>query len=196
MRNASDPPGTLSPLKQALLAIEELQTRLRASEQKEREPVAIIGLACRFPGGADNPAAFWRLLADGVDAVTEVPASRWNVDDFYDAGAPRPGKTCARHGGFLRDVEHFDPASFGISPREAASMDPQHRVLLEVARDALAASGQLRDRLSGSPTGVFIGITTVEHGERQLGAEGLAALDAYHVTGNALNAAAGRLAYV
>lgn len=186
----------LSPLKRAYLAIEELQARLAAAETARSEPVAIIGLGCRFPGDADTPEDFWRLLAGGIDAVTEVPASRWPVEAFFDADPMVPGRMAARHGGFLRDIEGFDAAYFGISPREAAGMDPQHRLLLEVAWEALTAAGQRRERLAGSPTGVFVGITTAEYSQLRLGAEGLGSLDTYHITGNALNAAAGRIAFV
>ncbi|HVU25844.1 MAG TPA: SDR family NAD(P)-dependent oxidoreductase, partial [Opitutus sp.] len=187
---------SLSPLKRAFLAIEELQAKLAAAQTAAAEPIAIIGLGCRFPGDAATPAAFWDLLRAGRDAVTEVPADRWPVGAFFDADPAVPGKMATRHGGFLGDVESFDPAYFGISPREAASMDPQHRLLLEVAWEALSAAGQKRERLAANPTGVFVGITTAEFGQLQLAAEGLAALDAYHITGNALNAAAGRLAFV
>jgi amino acid adenylation domain-containing protein len=187
---------SLSPLKRAFLAIEDLQAKLAASENARREPIAIIGLGCRFPGDVDTPAAFWRQLAAGVDAVTEVPATRWPVDAFFDPDPSAPGRMSARHGGFLRDIEGFDAAYFGISPREAASMDPQHRLLLEVAWEALSTAGQRRERLAGSATGVFVGITTAEYSQLQLAADGLAALDTYHITGNALNAAAGRLAFV
>jgi amino acid adenylation domain-containing protein len=187
----------LSPLKRAYLAIEDLQARLAAAgSEGSRDPVAIVGLACRFPGGADTPAAFWELLRAGRDAVTRVPADRWPADVFFDDDPAAPGKMSARHGGFLPGIEDFDAAFFGISPREAASMDPQHRLLLEVAREALTASGQWRERLAPNPMGVFIGITSAEHGPMKLAADGVAALDAYHLTGNSLNAAAGRLAFV
>ena len=196
MSLASDNAPPLSPLKRALLAIENLQAKLAAAERRQGEPIAVVGLGCRFPGDADTPADYWRLLSEGTDAVTEVPAARWLADAFFDADPSAVGRMNTRHGGFLRDIEGFDPGFFGLSPREVASMDPQHRLLLEVGWEALAAAGQLRDRLAGSLTGVFVGITTVEYGQLQLAAEGLGALDAYHITGNALNAAAGRLAYV
>ncbi len=196
MTPATVPPSPLSPLKRVLLAIEELQAKLAAADRRQEGPIAVVGMGCRFPGDADTPAAYWRLLAEGTDAVTEVPPARWSAEAFFDADPAAIGRTNARHGGFLRDIESFDPAFFGLSPREVASMDPQHRLLLEVGWEALAAAGPLPDRLAGSATGVFIGITTVEHGQLQLAAEGLGALDAYHITGNALNAAAGRLAYV
>ncbi len=196
MTEPSQNSPSLSPLKRAFLAIEELQTKLAAAQTAATEPIAIIGLGCRFPGEAGTPAEFWELLRTGRDAVTEVPAGRWPVGAFFDADPAVPGKMATRHGGFLGDVESFDPAYFGLSPREAASMDPQHRLLLEVAWEALSASGQRRERLAANPTGVFVGITTAEFGQLQLATEGLAALDAYHITGNALNAAAGRLAFV
>ncbi len=196
MTEPSQNSPSLSPLKRAFLAIEELQTKLAAAQAAASEPIAIIGLGCRFPGDAVTPAAFWELLRSGRDAVAEVPAGRWPVGAFFDADPAVPGKMATRHGGFLGDVESFDPAYFGISPREAASMDPQHRLLLEVAWEALSAAGQKRERLAANPTGVFVGITTAEFGQLQLATEGLSALDAYHITGNALNAAAGRLAFV
>ena len=96
------------------------------------EPIAIIGIGCRFPG-ANNPEEFWQLLCNGVDAITEIPTERWNIDDFYDANPETPGKMSARHGGFLSQVDGFDPQFFGISPREAELMDPQQRLLLELA---------------------------------------------------------------
>jgi phthiocerol/phenolphthiocerol synthesis type-I polyketide synthase C len=148
------------------------------------EPIAIIGIGCRFPG-ADGPAAFWQLLADGVDAVTEIPPGRWNPDT---AG------TASRWGGFLDQVDQFDPQFFGISPREAARMDPQQRLLLEVAWEALEDAGQVPERLAGSRTGVFIGISTNDYGSLQLGRPEL--VDAYTGTGNALSIAANRVSYV
>ncbi|MGH9826752.1 MAG: SDR family NAD(P)-dependent oxidoreductase, partial [Blastocatellia bacterium] len=101
------------------------------------EAIAIIGVGCRFPGGADGPEAFWRLLKDGVDAITEVPAERWNIGDYYDSDPEKPGKMYCRHGGFLRDVDRFDASFFRVAPREAASMDPQQRIALEVSWEAL-----------------------------------------------------------
>src|SRR5580698_2932436 len=126
----------LSPLKQALLALEDLEARLAKSERGRTEPIAIIGMGCRFPGAA-NPAEFWRLLQNGQDAVREVPPSRWDIDKFYDPDADAPGKMSSRWGGFLDQIDRFDAEFFGISPKEAAAMDPQQRLLLEVAWEAL-----------------------------------------------------------
>jgi phthiocerol/phenolphthiocerol synthesis type-I polyketide synthase C len=148
------------------------------------EPIAIVGIGCRFPG-ADRPAAFWRLLSDGVDAITEIPADRWDADASETAAT--------RWGGFLDQVDQFDPQFFGISPREAARMDPQQRLLLEVAWEALEDAGQVPERLAGSRTGVFIGISTYDYGHFQLGQPAL--IDAYTGTGSALSIAANRLSY-
>ena len=126
------------------------------------EPIAIAGIGCRFPG-ANNPQAFWQLLRDGVDAITEVPSSRWNVEEFYDRDPTKLGKTNTRYGGFLDNIDRFDPQFFGISPREAATIDPQQRLLLEVAWEALADAGQLPEKLAGTKTGVFIGIGTHDY---------------------------------
>ncbi|XUL85489.1 type I polyketide synthase [Streptomyces galilaeus] len=158
------------------------------------EPVAIIGIGCRLPGGADGPDEFWRLLSDGRDAVTEVPADRWKADDFFDEDPTVPGKTTTRWGGFLRDVDRFDAAFFGISPREAARMDPQQRLLAEVSWDALEDAGIVPERLAGSATGVFVGIATNDYGHLQF--QRLDQIDAHTGTGNALSIAANRLSYL
>jgi 8-amino-7-oxononanoate synthase len=128
----------------------------------QREPIAIIGIGCRFPG-ADNPQAFWELMRDGVDAISEVPSSRWDLDRYYDADPNQPGKTNTRWGGFLKDVASFDPQFFGIAPKEAITMDPQQRLLLEVAWETLEDAGQIPEELKGTRTGVFIGIGTHDY---------------------------------
>src|SRR5262252_2079693 len=143
----------LSAEKLALIA-----ERLRQPDGPARylvaEPIAILGVACRFPGGADSADAFWKLLVEGRDAITEVPPSRWDIDAFYDPDPDKPGKITTRWGGFLDGVDRFDAAFFGISPREAAAMDPQHRIVLEVVWDALEHAGQPADQLRGTDTGV------------------------------------------
>jgi len=157
------------------------------------EPIAIIGLGCHFPM-AEDPEAFWLLLRDGVDAITEVPMDRWDVNAFYDLNPVTPGKMNTRWGGFLKQVDLFDPHFFGISPKEAASMDPQQRLVLEVSWEALENAGQAAEKLAGSQTGVFIGISTDDYSQRHYG--DLAAVDAYVGTGNALSIAANRLSYL
>jgi acyl transferase domain-containing protein/NADPH:quinone reductase-like Zn-dependent oxidoreductase/aryl carrier-like protein len=181
-------------LQESLAAIERLQTRLAASENALHAPIAIIGVGCRYPGGVDSPEALWRLLRDGVDAVSTVPADRWDIDAYYDADPKAPGKMVTRRGGFLTQVDQFDPQYFGISPREATTMDPQQRLLLETATEALESAGLATDRLVGSATGVFIGITTSDYA-RLLGAGGPGSSDVYSATGGALNAAAGRISF-
>ncbi len=188
--------GELSPLKRALIALDQMQAKLDAAENARREPIAIVGMACRFPGGADDPDSFWRLLVDGREAISEVPADRWNIDAVYDPDPDAPGKMSTRSAGFLGDVTGFDPQFFGIAPREATSIDPQQRLLLEVAWEALENAGIAPDRLGGSRTGVFIGMTTSDYSTVQLDANGLAGLDSYYASGAAHSIASGRLSYV
>ena len=125
------------------------------------EPIAIIGIGCRFPGGERARASFWRLLlGDGIDATSEVPADRWDVDAYDAPDRAVPGRMNVRRGGFLGRVDGFDADFFGISPREAVRIDPQQRLLLEVAWEALEDAGQAPDRLAGTEVGVYIGIST------------------------------------
>jgi acyl transferase domain-containing protein len=160
------------------------------------EPVAIVGLACRFPGRADAPDSFWTLLAAGGDAIREVPADRWDIDALYDPDPSAPGKMCSRSGGFLEAVDRFDADFFGIAPREAESMDPQQRLLLEVSWEAFERASQPRERLFGSPTGVFVGISTCDYAALLARRVARQAVDAYRVSGTTLSVAAGRLSYV
>jgi len=178
-----------------LTALKEASARLQAVELARSEPIAVIGVGCRFPGGAVDPRTYWRLLCEGVDAVREVPAERWDVEAYYDPVPETPGKTYSRCGGFLDDVDMFDPHFFGISPREAISMDPQHRLLLEVSWEALEHAGQVWRREAGQNTGVYVGITTNEYAQLHSPAGDFRNIDTYFTTGNTLNAAAGRLAY-
>jgi phthiocerol/phenolphthiocerol synthesis type-I polyketide synthase D len=101
------------------------------------EPIAIVGIGCRLPGGANDPNGFWRILRDKVDTVGDVPPDRWNVDAYHDPDGKRPGSITSRRGAFVHGMDRFDPAFFGISPREATRIDPQHRMLLEVAWEAM-----------------------------------------------------------
>ncbi|MCI0395168.1 MAG: acyltransferase domain-containing protein, partial [Chloroflexi bacterium] len=159
------------------------------------EPIAVIGMGCRFPG-ADSPAAFWQLLQGGVDAISEVPPDRWDVEAHYDATPDTPGKTFTRYGGFLNQVDGFDASFFGIAPREAVSMDPQQRLLLEVSWEALENAGQRPDKLEGSNTGVFVGICSSDYSRVHLHAGDLTVIDAYAGTGSAFSVGAGRVSYV
>ncbi|AKT40701.1 type I polyketide synthase [Chondromyces crocatus] len=176
-------------LQQALATIDALQDELAAQESLATEPIAIIGMSCRLPGGGTDPEAFWQVLERGVDGVREIPVERWPV------GAPDKDLPGTRWGGFLDQVDTFDAAFFGIAPREAQSLDPQQRLLLEVAWEALEHAGQPADRLVGSRTGVFIGMMTLDY-QRRVTARGVSHLDAYSATGTATCFAPGRLAYV
>jgi myxalamid-type polyketide synthase MxaE and MxaD len=171
------------------------QPATEASRVREAnaEAIAIIGIGCRFPG-AEDARAFWNLLRNGVDAIREVPAQRFNLHDFYDPDPAAPGKIVTRWGGFIEHVDQFDAHFFGISPREAARMDPQQRLLLEVAWEALEDAGQVREHFAGTPTGVFIGISNNDYGRIQF--NDLDRIDAYAGTGNALSIAANRISYV
>jgi acyl transferase domain-containing protein len=183
-----------SPKRLALLA-DELQQRVQALEGAAREPIAIVGIGCRFPGGADTPEKFWALVRDGVDAITEVPAERWAIDDWYDADPDRPGKMNTRFGGFVGPVDGFDAHFFGVSPREALSMDPQQRLLLEVAWAALEHAGINPERVAGSRTGVFVGLSAGDYWQL-LRQGGVDSYDAYTASGIAHSIASGRLSYV
>ena len=170
MTEPVDPVGDLSPLRRAFVALEEMQAKLTRVEGARTEPLAVIGIGCRFPAGANDPEAFWRLLRDGVDAISEVPRERWDVDACYDPDPATPGRTATRWGAFIENVDRFDAPFFGISPREAVAMDPQHRLLLEVTWEALESAGQAPDRLSGSRTGVYVGIASMDYAQRLLAA--------------------------
>ena len=160
------------------------------------EPIAIVGIGCRFPGAA-GLEEFWRMLREGVDAITEIPRDRWDVDALYD---PLPGtvaKMSTRWGGFLSGVDQFDPHFFGISPREASAMDPQQRLLLEMVWEALETAGQPPDKLAGSRTGVFVGIGGFDYSNVLLNYEDhLRTINAYLGTGNSHSIAANRISYL
>ena len=184
-----------SRLKDALLALQKMRSRLEAVERAKSEPIAIIGMGCRFPGGVNTPEQFWQLLQNGVDAIVEVPPSRWDIDAYYDPDMDAPGKMYTRWGGFIEAPETFDASFFGISPREARSLDPQQRLLLEVGWEALENAALSPDRLAGTRTGMFIGITMPDYIVARTGLLGANDIDAYHVTGGVLNGAVGRLSY-
>jgi len=184
---------TLSPVKRALIEIRELRQRLARAEVGFREPIAIIGMGLRFPGGVHDAQSFSQLLWSGGDAVTEIPPRRWSLEALYADDPDRPGKMTTRHGAFLPDVDCFDADLFGISPREAASMDPQQRVVLEVGWEALEHAGRAPLGLSGSNTGVYLGIVNSDYGRMLFTRPDL--IDVYFGTGNAYSVAAGRLSY-
>src|ERR1051325_7831056 len=195
MSQLTDRIANLSPRKRALLAL-RLQAQQAAESKAKPEPIALVGIGCRFPGNINSPDDFWTLLMNGVDAVDEIPSDRWDVDRYYDPAPATPGKMNTRWGGFINDIDKFDAAFFGISPREADSLDPQQRVLLEVSWEALEHAGQATDKLGGSQTGVFMGICRNDYGQIHGITEDPARIDAYFGTGNASSFAAGRISYL
>jgi acyl transferase domain-containing protein/SAM-dependent methyltransferase/NAD(P)-dependent dehydrogenase (short-subunit alcohol dehydrogenase family)/acyl carrier protein len=180
--------------KQLVLLATQLRSRLDDIENSAREPIAVIGIGLRFPGRANDPEFFWRLLRDRVDAVAEIPPERWDLDAWYDPDVQAPGKISTRWAGLVDGVDRFDAPFFGISPREALTMDPQQRLLLEVAWEALERAGISRERLAETRTGVFIGISGNDYSHRRL-SEGVSEIDAYFASGNAHSIASGRLSY-
>jgi thioester reductase-like protein len=181
-------------LKRALLEIKELRAQLAEKDRAASEPIAVVGMSCRFPGGADSPERYWSLVRGAVDAISEVPPERWDSRAYYDPDLTAPGKMYVREGGFLADVDRFDPQFFGLSPREANSMDPQQRVLMEVAWEALEHAAIAPERLRGSQTGVFIGIIGNEYFQMLLQGDPTR-LDPFSTVGNLASVASGRLSY-
>ncbi|MCP3165534.1 type I polyketide synthase [Myxococcus qinghaiensis] len=186
--------GQEALLRRALRKLEETESKLRALERGQHEPIAIIGMSCRFPGGATSPEAFRELLASGRDAVRDVPLERWDAEALHDPDPDTQGALTARKGCFIDPPDQFDAAFFGISPREAARMDPQQRLLLEVSWEALERAGVAPDSLMGSLTGVMVGVASHDYFEMSTSTP--EAIDAYTGSGTALSVAAGRLSYV
>ncbi len=194
MTNASETEQQVVSSQQVLQTIKEMRNRLEAVNKEKTEPIAIVGVGCRFPGNANDPSSFWHLLHEGIDAVGEVPPGRWDVDAYYDANPDTPGKTYTKRGGYIQQVDQFDPLFFGISPREAVSLDPQQRLLLEVTWEALENAGIAPTHLRNSKTGLYVGICTDDYSERIK--KDLTLLDAHFGTGNARSMAVGRLSHL
>ncbi len=178
--------------KEMLKALNAAQAKLDAVKQAKEEPIAIIGMGCRFPGAQDLNA-FWELLLNGVDAISEVPANRWDINSYYDSDPEAAGKMYSRYGGFLKNVDLFDAQFFDISPKEAKTLDPQQRLLLEVAMEALEHANQPLEKLFQSATGVFIAISSSDYALRMQSSN--TAIDANLGTGTLLSPAAGRISY-
>ncbi|MDP8242494.1 MAG: SDR family NAD(P)-dependent oxidoreductase [Candidatus Hinthialibacter antarcticus] len=179
--------------KRLMKALDDAASKLQAMQRRRSEPIAVVGMECRFPGADDGAESYWRMLRDGRCAVSDIPAQRWDADAFFNEDPEAPGTYYTKKGGFLRDVDLFDAKRFKISPNEARNMDPQQRLLLEVSWRALEHAGMKPESLRGSKTGVFIGATYNEYAE--LISRSQTGVNAYYGSGNALNAAAGRLAF-
>ena len=166
---------------------------LLAMNKTPATPIAIIGMACRLPGGIESPDQLWEALLHGDDLVTEIPPDRWDADEYYDPEPGVPGRSVSRWGAFMDDIRGFDAEFFGINEREATAMDPQHRLLLETSWEAMERAGLTRERISGSLTGVFVGLT---HGDYQLlAADAHSVEGSYGFTDNSFSLASGRIAY-
>ena len=182
---------------EALRKIDDLTARLEIAEKGDTEPIAVVGMGCRLPGGADTPDQFWRLLQDGGNGIVGVPSGRWDADAFYSDDHSVPGTIVSKEGGFLTSwrPDEFDAEFFGISPREAAAMDPQQRLLLEVTWEALENAGITASMIRGTQTSVFVGMTTYDYTLTLAGRLPPEEVDPHVPFGNAANFAAGRLSY-
>jgi acyl transferase domain-containing protein/acyl carrier protein len=182
------------PLIEATKKLKALRDQLDELEQRAHEPIAIVSVACRLPGGVDGPESYWRMLEDGRDAIEPFPPERWSAAELYDADADAPGKTYCTRGGFVRDVDRFDAAFFGIAPREAEAMDPAQRLALECAWEALERAAIRPSELSGSLTGVYFGAVGSDY-EPWGGRLGMVGMDGYGFTGRDGSVLSGRISY-
>ncbi|WP_189845831.1 beta-ketoacyl synthase N-terminal-like domain-containing protein, partial [Streptomyces umbrinus] len=192
----TDPEAKLREyLRRAMAELHETQERLRAAEERDAEPIAIVGIGCRFPGGVASAEDLWDLVVAGTDAVSPFPANRgWDVAGLYDPDPGAAGKSYVREGGFLHGAGEFDAGFFGISPREAVAMDPQQRLLLETSWEALEGAGIDPHSLRGSRTGVYAGVMYHDYGNGHVTASD--DMGGYFGTGTSGSVASGRISYV
>lgn len=183
-------------LERARKVIHDLREKLSVTEARNRsEPIAVIGMGLRFPGCGDDPKRFWQMVSEGQSSVTAIPSDRWNREEYYASEAPVPAKMNTQYGSFLDDVRRFDAQFFDITPTEAERMDPQQRIFMETAWHAIEDAGLSISRLTGSDTGVFVGVHTQSIDYLSMQLSDLASLNAYSGTGTAHDVIAGRLSY-
>ncbi|MEO8900002.1 MAG: beta-ketoacyl synthase N-terminal-like domain-containing protein [Polyangiaceae bacterium] len=192
--NSAEDAVELSPVKRALLEVRALRARVAELEAQAHEPIAIVGMSVRAPGGVHDVAAFADLLWAGRDAITDIPNERWPLADWFAEEQDAPGKMYTRYGGFLADVAGFDAEFFGIAPVEAASMDPQQRLVLELSWEALEHANHAPASLAGTRAGIYLGVSNSDYGRALFAQPEL--IDPYFSAGNAFSVAAGRVAYV
>lgn len=185
----------LTASQRALVALRDMRQKLESVEQRHSETIAIIGMACRFPGAVETPLDYWDLLKHGKNAIIEIPGHRWDVEAYYDPDPAKVGKMYTKKGGFLTQIDQFDPEFFGLSHREAKSMDPQQRLLLEVSWEAVENAGISPLELTGTATGVFIGMSTNDYSKHHMNSNCADAIDIYSFTGAAPSIASGRISY-
>ena len=191
----ADQAKLLDYLKRVTADLYQTREKLREAEGVSREPIAVIGMGCRYPGGVRSPEDLWRLVESGTDTVTGFPEDRgWAIADLYDPKAEQSGKTYTVQGSFLDDPAGFDPEVFGISPREALAMDPQQRLLLETSWETFENAGIDPRSVHGARVGVFTGLSGIDYAARAGGAPPVD-LEGYFITGNAMSVASGRVAY-
>ena len=182
----------IQQLKDALVAIKKLKSDLLHEKEKNNEAIAIIGMAMRFPGNVNNANDYWNLLINNIDAIEDIPESRFDVNRFYDK-TPQSGKITLKQGGFLKDIDLFDAPFFDLTRIETESIDPQQRLLLEVSYEALENAGINISELTDSNTGVFMGITNVDYQKKHFRSPDANLVNPYSYTGVAVGANAGRI---
>ncbi|MBF0228387.1 MAG: SDR family NAD(P)-dependent oxidoreductase [Desulfamplus sp.] len=193
---ATVPNNPADTLKKLYITLKQTQAKLSSVESAAHEPIAIIGMGCRFPGGANNPQKYWDLLINQKDAIIDAPSSRWKASDWFDPDQSVQGKMFTVQGGFLdQPVDMFDAAFFNISPKEASGLDPQQRLLLEVSRETFENAGLATSNLKGSNCGVFLGMSSDDYALAHRHSGDHKVIDAYSITGTTFSTACGRISY-